>query len=74
MQQSVASAERMYSLIDATPEVRDLPEAIDPGSIRGDIEFEHVDSTTTRTSLSARFHLENPAGRNDRPGWANRRR
>jgi ATP-binding cassette subfamily B protein len=43
MQQSVASAERMYSLIDATPEVRDLPEATDPGSIRGDIEFEHVD-------------------------------
>jgi ATP-binding cassette subfamily B protein len=42
MQQSIASAERMFSLIDATPEVRDLPGAIDPGTITGDIEFDHV--------------------------------
>jgi ATP-binding cassette subfamily B protein len=43
MQQSIASAERMFSLIDAVPEVRDQPGAIDPGSIAGDIEFDHVD-------------------------------
>jgi ATP-binding cassette subfamily B protein len=42
MQQSIASAERMFSLIDARPEVSDLPDAIDPGSIVGDIEFDHV--------------------------------
>lgn len=42
MQQSIASAERMFSLIDAVPEIRDLPEAFDPGTIAGDIEFEHV--------------------------------
>ena len=42
MQQSIASAERMFSLIDAVPEVRDIPDAIDPGTIAGDIEFDHV--------------------------------
>ena len=43
MQQSIASAERMFSLIDALPEVKDLPESYDPGSLRGNIEFEGVD-------------------------------
>ena len=43
MQHSVASAERVFSLIDAVPDVVDRDGAIDPGSIRGDIEFEHVD-------------------------------
>jgi ATP-binding cassette subfamily B protein len=42
MQQSIASAERMFSLIDATPEVRDVTGATDPGAITGDIEFDHV--------------------------------
>jgi ATP-binding cassette subfamily B protein len=43
MQNSVASAERMYSLIDATPEVKNKPQSYDPGTIMGNIEFEHVD-------------------------------
>ncbi len=43
MQHSIASAERMFSLIDAVPTVTNLPDAYDPGSIRGDIEFDHVD-------------------------------
>ncbi len=43
MQQAIASAERSFSLIDATPEVTDRPGAIDPGTVRGDIAFEHVD-------------------------------
>ncbi len=43
MQHSIASAERMFSLIDAVPEVKDLPAASDPGSIQGDIEFDGVD-------------------------------
>jgi ATP-binding cassette subfamily B protein len=42
MQQSIASAERMFSLIDAVPEVHDLPDSIDPGTIVGDIEFDRV--------------------------------
>jgi ATP-binding cassette subfamily B protein len=43
MQQSIASAERMFSLIDAVPEIRNRPDAFNPESIRGDIEFDHVD-------------------------------
>jgi ATP-binding cassette subfamily B protein len=43
MQNSIASAERVFSLIDAVPDVADLPGAVDPGTIRGDIEFDDVD-------------------------------
>ncbi len=42
LQQSIASAERTFSLVDAKPEVVDHPGAEDPGSIAGDIEFDHV--------------------------------
>ena len=43
MQHAIASAERVFSLIDAQPEVADRPGAVDPGTIRGDIELDHVD-------------------------------
>jgi ATP-binding cassette subfamily B protein len=42
MQQAVASGERMFSLIDTQPEIVDSPEAIDLGTIRGDITFDNV--------------------------------
>ncbi len=41
-QHAIASGERMFSLIDAVPEVVDRPGAMDPGSLRGEIEFDHV--------------------------------
>ena len=43
MQQSVASAERVFGLIDSVPEVADRPGSVDPGTIGGDLVFEHVD-------------------------------
>jgi len=43
LQHAIASAERSFSLIDATPDVVDRPGAMDPGTIQGDIEFDHVD-------------------------------
>lgn len=43
MQQAVASAERFFSLMDARPEVKDLPDAQPAESLRGDIVFEDVD-------------------------------
>ena len=43
MQHAIASAERVFSLVDAVPEVVDRPGAMDPGTIRGDIEFDGVD-------------------------------
>lgn len=42
IQHAIASAERMFSLIDTVPEVADRENAGDPGSIYGDIEFDHV--------------------------------
>ncbi len=43
MQHAIASAERVFSLIDAVPDVTDQPGALDPGTVRGDIEFDAVD-------------------------------
>lgn len=42
MQHSIASAERIFSLTDSIPEVKDAPNAYDPGTIQGDVEFENV--------------------------------
>jgi ATP-binding cassette subfamily B protein len=43
MQHAVASAERIFKLLDTQPEVKDFPGASDPGTLRGEIEFDHVD-------------------------------
>jgi len=42
MQLSIASAERVFSLIDAVPDIVDREKAVDPGTLRGDIVFDHV--------------------------------
>ncbi len=43
MQHAIASAERTFSLADARPDIVDKQNAIDPGTIQGDIVFENVD-------------------------------
>jgi ATP-binding cassette subfamily B protein len=43
MQHSIAAAERIFSLIDTPPEVRNLPGAVPAETMRGEIAFEHVD-------------------------------
>lgn len=42
MQQAIASGERIFSLLDAQPDIVDRPGATDPGSLRGDIHFDNV--------------------------------
>ncbi|MCP4425088.1 MAG: ABC transporter ATP-binding protein [Chloroflexi bacterium] len=42
MQQSIASAERAFSLLDSVPEIQEKPDAVDPGTIQSDIVFEDV--------------------------------
>lgn len=42
LQRAVASAERIFALIDTSPDIKNKPAAIDPGTIQGDINFEHV--------------------------------
>ena len=42
MQNAVASAERIFSLIDTEPEVKDRPMTVDTETIQGDIKFNNV--------------------------------
>ncbi|MBN2390699.1 MAG: ABC transporter ATP-binding protein [Anaerolineae bacterium] len=42
MQRSIASAERVFSLIDAQPDVVDREGAFDPGFVQGEVAFEDV--------------------------------
>ena len=42
MQQAVASAERIFSLVDSKADIVDHPDAINPDTIQGDIHFENV--------------------------------
>lgn len=42
MQQAIASAERVFSLLNTEPTIVDLPDATNPVSLRGDIVFDHV--------------------------------
>jgi len=43
MQHSIASAERIFKLIDTPAEVHDRPNAIAAKTLMGEIEFDHVD-------------------------------
>ncbi len=43
MQHSIASAERIFKLVDPPPEVRDRPDAAPASTLLGSIEFDHVD-------------------------------
>lgn len=43
MQHAIASAERVFALVDSEPDIVDRPGAVDPGSIQGDVEFDRVD-------------------------------
>ena len=42
MQQSIASGERVFSLLDAVPEVMDKPGALETAHLEGDILFDDV--------------------------------
>jgi ATP-binding cassette subfamily B protein len=42
LQNAIASAERIFSLLDTEPDIVDQPGALDPGTVRGDIHFDHV--------------------------------
>jgi ATP-binding cassette subfamily B protein len=43
MQHSIASAERIFKLIDTPPDVHDKSNAIEAKTLMGEIEFDHVD-------------------------------
>lgn len=43
MQQAVASAERVFSLLDTEPAIKDLPGSVNVDSVKGEIEFKNVE-------------------------------
>jgi ATP-binding cassette subfamily B protein len=43
MQHSIASAERIFKLVDTDPEVRNRADAVPAETLLGEIEFDHVD-------------------------------
>ncbi len=43
MQHSIASAERIFKLVDTPPEVHNRPSAVEAHTLLGKIEFDHVD-------------------------------
>jgi ATP-binding cassette subfamily B protein len=43
MQQAIASAERVFSLTDSVPEIKNRPDAVEVDSIQGDILFDEVE-------------------------------
>lgn len=43
MQHSIASAERIFKLVDTPSDVHNLPGAVDAETLLGEIEFDHVD-------------------------------
>ncbi len=42
MQHSIASAERIFKLVDTPPDVHNKPEAVEAKTLLGEIEFDHV--------------------------------
>ena len=74
MQQAIASGERIFSLIDAVPEVQDRSGAQDPESLRGEIVFEHVEFRyEEEKAAAARLQPAREAGGDDRAGGADGR-
>lgn len=58
MQHSIASAERIFKLIDSPPTVLDKPTALEASTILGDITFDHVDfSYDGQTKILENFDL-----------------
>jgi ATP-binding cassette subfamily B protein len=42
LQRSIASAERIFSLLDTEPDITNIPDAIEAETLRGEIEFDNV--------------------------------
>jgi ATP-binding cassette, subfamily B, bacterial MsbA len=63
LQEGLAAAQRIFTLIDAAPSIQDKPDAKRLETIRGDVKFENVQFgyEKDRTALSA-INMDIPAG------------
>jgi len=63
MQHSIASAERIFKLVDTPAEVHNRPDAVEAQTLLGEIEFDHVDFFyEDRKSVLTDFSLKVKAG------------
>ncbi|MCX7027462.1 MAG: ABC transporter ATP-binding protein [Spirochaetes bacterium] len=63
IQAALAGAERVFEIIDTAPEVSDLPDAVSPGAILGDVKIEDLCfAYTPGTPIIKHFNLEARAG------------
>jgi ATP-binding cassette, subfamily B, bacterial len=63
MQQAIASAERVFALLDLKPEILDSPGASNEASFKGKIEFRDVDfNYVSDAPILAKFNLTVKAG------------
>jgi ATP-binding cassette subfamily B protein len=63
MQHSIASAERIFKLVDTPAEVHNRPDAVEAKTLLGEIEFDHVDFFyEDRKSVLTDFTLKVKAG------------
>jgi ABC-type multidrug transport system fused ATPase/permease subunit len=63
-QQGMAALDKIFDLLDTDPDMVDAPDAIDAGTLRGEIELDGVWFTYARGGDAAESELS------DKPGWA----
>jgi ATP-binding cassette subfamily B protein len=62
-QQGMAALDKIFDLLDTAPDMVDAPDAIDPGTLRGEIEMEGVSFAYADDALESE-------GRGERVDWA----
>jgi ABC-type multidrug transport system fused ATPase/permease subunit len=73
-QQGMAALDKIFDLLDTEPDMVDKPDALDPGTLRGEIEMDHVwfsyglDKTAGLKRSSGR--IERSDGAEDDAAWA----
>ncbi len=74
LQQAAAAAERVFELLDQTPEIRDAPDAVALERVTGEVAFEDVMlRLRLRRGSAPRRGLPRGAGRGGRAGRSQRR-
>ncbi len=73
-QQGMAALDKIFDLLDTEPDMVDAPDAIDPGTLRGEIEmegvwFSYADSLDVAFAPTPRAEVRHP-GEGDGGNWA----
>lgn len=61
IQSAISSAERVFEVMDEMPELNDLPDAIEPKAVKGEVEFDRVSFAYKENELvlkNVSFHVQ----------------